>query len=123
MNHCKGPEDHLFLSRNTDEWSCEREPESINRRLLRFLFTDIILCVHAGLCISVSTTKLSCYVTYKAPDLCNQIMGKVFYPYIDHNKPKSVVVTVCSLLNPSLIANALGFNKSYGPPKMAGKHF
>lgn len=43
-------------------------------------------------------------------------MWKVFYPYIEHGKLKSGA----SLLP---VANALGFNKSYGPPKMAGKHF
>lgn len=79
--------------RNTAEWSCEKQPVSINGRLLRFLFTDIILCVHAGLCIRLSTTKLSCYVTFGDPDLCNQFMGKVFYPYIDHSKPKIVAAS------------------------------
>lgn len=72
---------------------------SINGRPLRFLFVDIILCIHAGLCIRVSTTKLSCYATYGAPDLSNQIMRKVFYPYIDHSKPKRGAVRVCSLLS------------------------
>lgn len=54
--------------------------------------------------------------------LSNQIMGKVFYPYIDHSKPKSGAVSL-QPLESSLIASALGFNKSYGPPKMDGKHF